>query len=330
MRRMKAIRQDLPDVNVRNVIARLQFELADAEGRANECLVRPLPIPTRVMHIFIEATAHMVRLSLVCEHLLCELPALLREAGVERVSFSVLGDSVDTVQPLEPTNCENSAFMSAISTWLSGLCDAAPHQTTSPSSRRSNDDTTGILRLVSALRQVTTATAMSGDSTAVLLVLSSNPSDVKESVALIRRSDIVLHVVGVLGTCPEDPEPYLQQLVDAAAPGSQLRLFFGAQYWAEFISNRKMQLERALDTLDKERESWPEGYTDLDEGQVIDARVLEMRLIERFLRECYAEEQQCEQELKCADRVLGRTAVERKDVVAVMRETAKCSKRTAR
>ncbi|CAK0814172.1 unnamed protein product [Prorocentrum cordatum] len=57
-----------------------------------------------------------------------------------------------------------------------------------------------------------------------------------------------------------------------------------------------------------------------DEGEVIDGKVFQMRLIERVLRECYAEEQRCEEELRCAARLLDRTLVDPQEVRAAMRE----------
>ena len=160
------------------------------------------------------------------------------------------------------------------------------------------------------------AEALGPGGGAVLLVACSPPADLEESVGIARRSELVLQIAGVLGTSREDPELALQQLADAAAPGSGLHLFFGSDYWERFAGLRRRQLEKL--------ERRPASGSARDSAGV-STKVFEMRLIERQLRECFVEEQRCEDELTCASRVLSRTLVDREDVLAVLQDQVPAS-----
>lgn len=124
-------------------------------------------------------------------------------------------------------------------------------------------------------------------------------------------------VTGVYGEAQEDPEPALQRLVDAAAPGSTLRLFFGPEYWSCFIAERRQQLA----PVEMQAECWVEEPDwNFARDEVMSACVLELRLLERVIKECHQEAQLCERELVCAGKVLQRTLVDREDIRSVLRE----------
>merc|ERR1712137_694821 len=105
-----------------------------------------------------------------------------------------------------------------------------------------------------------------------------------------------------------------QELVDAAAPSSSLRIFFGREYWSKFIAVRQQQIEVA-----EQNGSASEMIGNQNADEIVSPKVFEMRLIERVMRECYSEEQQCEEELTCATRVFERTLIDSEDIVAVLR-----------
>jgi len=158
---------------------------------------------------------------------------------------------------------------------------------------------------------------------ALLLVACNPPADVEGAVELLRRSDMVLQVAGVFGASPEDPEPVMERLVDAAAPGSALHLFFGPEYWRRFAALQRRRLATLREdegVAEAAALAGGEGAGAEDEGgEIVEPKVLEMRLIERIMRECYVEEQRCEQELVCASKVLDRTLVAPEDIQAAMR-----------
>lgn len=329
LRRIRDIRQELPQPLARDIAARLRHEVADARHRAEDPLIHALPSSTRTLHVLLEVSAHMTQLGLICEQLLRELPTELARAGVEQVSFTALGGFSGAggcaVPALEPLGCDDPATLGMAADWLRGVCAtaAAKRKKGVPSKQKfgkggsGGGPGAGGLRLAKALCWATTADALSEDGSTVLLVVCSCPLDLEESSGLLRRSGAVLQVAGVFGSSPEDPEPALQQLVDNAAPGSSLRLFFGPWYWSQFISAR----EKKLELLRNEGEgAMPDKCSDDDDREIVSTKVFEMRLIERVMRECYAEEQQCEEEIACAGRVLERSLVDREDILAVLRQ----------
>jgi len=268
----------------------------------------------------------MVQLDLVREHLKKELPAVIASAGVERISFTALDGSGKTDVPSlgsEPLLCADPATLKMADDWLGSLCASVATQESAPRGRGAGASSNSY-RLSPALRWVTSFEALSGGGSMVLLLACSRPSDsdLEVSIGIVRRSEVVLQVAGVFGTSPEDPEPSLQRLADAAAPGSMLHLFFGQTYWTRFIAARSKQLERVereARLLDGES---PDKSGDDGQGEIVSAKVFEMRLIERIMRECYSEEQQCEEELVCASRVLERTLVDQEDILAVLHQKA--------
>lgn len=329
LKRIRHIRQDFPQIEARDASARLRREIDDAQARADEQLLVKFPASERVstLHIFLEVSPQMIQLEMVCRQLIQELPAALETASVQRVSFNILGSGSpnhstsapgDQVSMLAPFDCQDSAAWTAACAWLLSLRSSAPlNETPQGKEHRA-------LHFTNGLRWVTTSEAFSVDSVAqskpaVLLLACSKPADLEACIDLARRSSVPLHIVGVFGLSAEDPEPGLQQLTDAAAEGSSFRLFFGSVYWSQFISTREQQLrvlhERSEDSLQGV------GAADKISGdnEIVSGKIFEMRLIERVMRECYSEEQQCEEELTCATRVFERTLIEREDLLAVLR-----------
>jgi len=277
-------------------------------------LVAALPAETSALHVFLEVTPYMLQLELACQHLLQELPAVLAAAGVHRLSFSILGDdSVKNDLPtLPPFDCNDPEAVNVASEWLKSLRAPAPPDTLPDKKSKAS----GGFSFARALRWATTSEALLGSTnSSVLLLACSKPADLEACIGLARRSNVSLQVVGVFGRSPEDPESGLQELVDAAAPGSSLKLFFGPSYWSKFIAARERQLRVA------EESAGASGTADRLAGdtEIVSAKVFEMRLIERVMRECYSEEQQCEAELTCATRVFERTLIEREDLLGVLR-----------
>mmetsp|Transcript_53946 Transcript_53946/g.94603 ORF Transcript_53946/g.94603 Transcript_53946/m.94603 type:complete len:516 (+) Transcript_53946:116-1663(+) len=336
LRRIRDIRQELPQAHARDVAARIRREIADAREQAKQPLVHPIPRSTGTVHVFIEATPSMVQFGSVCQNLAVELPAALAAAGVRQVSFSVIGGGcnssrAENLPMLPPLDCNDAGAMQAACEWLRSLPEAvapltAREEGAAPQKggkrRRGKRRSTAGSRVLSALRWATTSDALSERSTVVLFIASSTPSDLEASIALIRRSSVVLQVIGVFGASPEDPEPALQGLADAAEPGSFLQLFFGPAYWREFVAVRERQLQRVEEEIASANSAVGVAGSRCGENagtEIVSPKVFEMRLIERIMRECYAEEQQCEEELTCASRVLDRTLVDREDILSVLR-----------
>jgi len=314
LKRIHTIRQEFPQAQTHDVAARLRREIVDAQGRSNECLLQQLPESISVLHVFLEVTPYMLQLELVCQHLLQELPTVLASAGVRRISFSILApgssSEVDALPTLAPIDCQDPEAWSTAREWLLNLRALIPVSPSEP-----GDGNHGFY-FEQALRWSMTSEAFDQDSRpGVLLLASSKPVDLEACKSLVRRSDVPLQMVGVFGSSPEDPEPGLQELAGSAASGSSFRLFFGPVYWSRFVTAREQQLqgleERVGETL---QECGAAG-----DKEVVSAKVFEMRLIERIMRECYAEEQHCEEELTCATRVFERTLIERDDLLAVLR-----------
>jgi len=322
--RIQHIRQDFPQTQAQDIATRLKREIADAEEHANETLLPSLPESTSVLHVFLEVTPYMLQLESVCQRLAQELPEVLAAAGVQRISFSVLSSDrhgsnsnsrgVESLPTLAPFNCKDPEAWSSACDWLSTLrCPAPPGR-----SRKSNIPHS--LHFAKALRWATASEAFEEScKTAVLLMACSQPADLEACVGLARRSNVSLQLVGIFGLAPDDPEPGLQQLADASAPGSSLRLFFGHTYWEQFIAAREQQLRVAEESLGHAGGSVDSADRFTGDSDVVSANVLEMRLIERVMRECYSEEQQCEEELTCATRVFERKLIDREDLLGILR-----------
>jgi len=327
--RIKSIRQEFPKVHCRDLIARIQREIADAEGRSEEQLIPPLPEETRTLHVFIEATPNMTQLDLVRKYLMEELVEAFQNGFLERVCFGILGfrewGGLASLSP-EALECRDVAALAVVADWLQAAAVAVQSALTRSNKKWKSGSKGGeCLRMAKALRQATTIDTLGEGHGAILFVVCSPPEDLPLSIGLVRRSPMSLQIAGVYGTCPLDPEPALQQLVDAAAPGSSLQLFFGPEYWSRFVEARGKQLAH----LEAQECGDSPGSWQLDDDEVVSAKMLEMRLIERLMRECYAEAQQCEEELVCATRVLERTLVDREDIVHVLREEMDSPRPTA-
>lgn len=326
--RIKSIRQEFPKAHACDVQVRLKRELAEAEGRDKEPLLRGGKLAARVLHVFVEATAHMVQLELVRERLLSELPQAWAGDSIQQISLTALtGDgSSPLVPPLPPINCRDRHTLQAVGDWLRDLVDALVAAAAATQRKGPIGKDRGGYHLAKPLRGAMTARALSTGGSIVLLVTCSQPVDLEVCVGLVRRSEVVLKIAGVLGTSPNDPEPGLRQLASAGFAGSSTWLYFGTEYWTRFISARTRQLERVEKEIgDSETHGWGDG----DESEIVSAKVFEVRLMERVMRECYAQEQHCEEELVCASRVLERTLIDRDDMLTVLRDkstsTATCT-----
>lgn len=326
--RIQTIRQDFPHIHARDVILRLQREIAEAKGRVEEPLLQPFSEDTRTLHIFLEATPHMIQLELVCQYLLQELPCLLADSCVERVSLTALKANVvkSTMGPkfpsLAPFDWKDPDSWSVACEWLAAL------KPQSVSSSKANKNKGGArsqgFTFANEFRWASTCDALENGKNVVLLLACSEPVDLDACIGLARRSNAVLQIVGVFGLSQDDPESGLQQLVDAAIPNSSLRMFFGSAYWKQFMAVRERQLQQA------EQSEWGVEASaafvgNQGENEIVSGKVFELRLIERIMRECYSEEQQCEEELTCATRVFERTLVDTEEISAVLRDRSKKS-----
>lgn len=322
LKRIGSIRQDFPQSQASDLSVRLKREIDDARARAKESLLKELPASTSTLHVFLEMTPYMQQLELICEHLVQELPARLEAAGVQRISFSILAsassstdENAGMLPTIAPFDVHDSQSWSTACAWLSNLKSHAP-----AGGSRDGKSSPGY-NFAQALRWSTTSEASDRSSRpCILLVACSKPLDLDACNGMARRSNVPLQTVGVFGLSPEDPEAGLQELTDAAANGSSFWLFFGPLYWSQFIAVREQQLQ-SLDESEIERAQRIET-ADGSDNEVVSAKVFEMRLIERVMRECYSEEQQCEEELTCATRVFERTLIEREDLLAVLRDGA--------
>lgn len=317
LQRIQTIRQELPHSEARDISLRLQREIDDARAHLDETLLHPLPASCETLHVFIEVTPYMAQLELVCQYLVDELPSKLSASGVARVTFSALtaeaGSNAGTVLPasLGPLDWQDGEAWQTASEWLSAL---RPTSLPNKIKGKGSKGNTQGFNFAQALRWATTADALEDSETTVMLIACSKPLDLTACIGLARRSQVVLQMIGVFGLAPEDPEPALQELMDAAIPGSSLWLFFGRRYWAKFIAVREQQLQQAKQSMGEVVDMLNQS-----EDDIVDPKVFEMRLIERIMHECYCEEQQCEQELICATRVLERSLIDNEDITAVLR-----------
>lgn len=344
LRRIRELRKGFPEPRPCDVAARLRREVEEAQRRASEPLLRPLPPDITSLRVLVDVSAAMAQLELVCDRLAVELPEMLAAAGVRSLSLAALSDQASSVSAsLPPVHLDmgGAEALPMLAQWLQGLRLLVPPPPALASAstvatserrktgaagskaRRQRAGAGGGPRLAPTLRAMLQADQV-GPGTVILLVACSAPGDLAASEAVLRKGGAVLQVAGVFGSSPEDPEPSLQQLVDAAAPGGDMWLFFGPRYWAEFEAVRSRQLEAVEAKLREESERL-DGCLDLwADGELVSPKVFEMRLIERIMRECYAEEQQCEEELTCATQVLERTLVPRDDILAVLRDDDGC------
>lgn len=315
LKRIQDIRGALPPTGPREQAARLGRELALAEARIAEPLVHTLPREARVLHVLVEVSPEMTQLDLVCQRLAEELPDVLAAADVQYITFTPLstlkksaglGDVVPAAleEPIQVNAADSWAVAQA---WLEQLANAK----TSLTARRAKE---GGLRVAPALRRLATADSLGPGGGSLLLVACSPPADADAAVELLRRSEMVLQVAGVFGASEEDPESELERLADAAAEGSHFRLFFGPEYWMRYAAIQRGRFEQLAEKL-------PVGSGDhaTDDDPLVEPTVFELRLIERVMRECYVEEQRCEEELVCAGHLLARTLVPPEDVQEAMR-----------
>eukprot|EP00933_Yihiella_yeosuensis_P025764 TRINITY_DN1999_c3_g1_i1.p1 TRINITY_DN1999_c3_g1~~TRINITY_DN1999_c3_g1_i1.p1 ORF type:complete len:486 (-),score=109.57 TRINITY_DN1999_c3_g1_i1:176-1633(-) len=361
IQRIQNIRKHLPQVPPRQQAERIEQEIEDAQVRASEPLTRPIPSGAWRLTVIIEVSPRMVQLQNVCKHLADELPTILQEAGTTQLSLVVVGtlialqkntscdtegkrspshkvdgESDDFCTELELLDFSTSEALQAAQAWLNELalrgqkivssvssaCQEARHAPGTPKPMSKGSP----LHLAETLRKTATADALAGGGGAAIVVACSPPADTEACATLLQRSELVLQIAGVLGVSPEDPEQSLERLVNSAAPGSKLHLFFGHEYWTKFAAARSRQLEfvRAFhpglnNKGDEDASFDPTEMAANLPDEVVSADMLEVRLLERIMRECYVEEQRCEEELACSGQVLARTLVDPEDVKAAMK-----------
>lgn len=258
--RIEKIRQEFPEVCAHQVASRLRREIEDAQLHIDEPLFQALPTSTRSLHILIEVTPHMVQLGLVLDRLASELPTVVSSTFTRHVSCAVLKSGTQQATP-EPELFDLGVppDLRKVIAWFRSI-DRNADETYRKGRKVKTKNPP--FRLAKALRRCVTADLQNGEmdpsavagQSQVLVLACSRPCDVQESVDVVRRSGMVLQVVGIFGASPEDPEPALHELVSAAAPTSAFRLFFGPVYWQRFMAARQAQLEKLqrerLDDLD--------------------------------------------------------------------------------
>eukprot|EP00931_Biecheleriopsis_adriatica_P089901 TRINITY_DN63973_c0_g1_i1.p1 TRINITY_DN63973_c0_g1~~TRINITY_DN63973_c0_g1_i1.p1 ORF type:complete len:484 (+),score=103.63 TRINITY_DN63973_c0_g1_i1:23-1453(+) len=343
LRRIKHIREQLPKAHPRLAVERLEREIKDAEVRAKEPLIKPLPEGVNQLTVWLEASPRMVLLESVCKSLEAELPAAMEAAGASKLSIIAVGlqhfgdrgrkgkadpEQRQELQDLELLDALSAEGRQAISDWLQRLSElaqasAAAVPRSQSRSRRGDDRSRGnCIRLADALKRGTMADALAGGGGTGLLIACSPPSDLEACESQMARSEMVLQIAGVLGASSEDPELPFENLAIASARGSRLNLWFGQDYWVSFAEARRRQLEHMRMhnpqlIHDEEGSSVPESVKAT--GEVVSGEMLEMRLLERVLRECYVDEQRCQEELTCLNRVLEKTLVDPDSVKEAMK-----------
>ncbi|CAJ1373020.1 unnamed protein product [Effrenium voratum] len=60
----------------------------------------------------------------------------------------------------------------------------------------------------------------------------------------------------------------------------------------------------------------------LSDGEVVSSNVLEIRLLERIMRECYVEEQRCEEELGILGQLLAKELTEPQELKSALKNEA--------
>ncbi|CAK9054336.1 Dynein axonemal heavy chain 9 (Axonemal beta dynein heavy chain 9) (Ciliary dynein heavy chain 9), partial [Durusdinium trenchii] len=310
LRRIHEIRQSLPKAEPEESRKCWEKELKEAEHRRNEPLVRAFPPNIRHVTVFLEVSMHMVQLELVGRHLKEELWPRLVASQVECLTLVALDGREIEVEVTETGRASLTAFLDVL--------DPPPprclHSTQSQSRRSRSTGTAPELFMAPQLSKAIATDALLGHG-AGLFVLCSKPADLEECEVLLKRSQLILQLCGVLGASPDDPEHSYERLVKAAAPGSALHLWFGAPYWDAFAAERRQHLE-ALRPLLQETQRLggrlPAQLGVLGDGEVVSGAVLEIRLLERVMRECYVDEQRCEEELKILTQLLSKVSVVRR------------------
>ncbi|CAJ1399071.1 unnamed protein product [Effrenium voratum] len=89
LRRIKALRAELPKADPKELAACWAQELQEAQDRKGEKLLRAFP-PSRHITVFLEISSNMVQLELVCRHLREELPKQIEAAGAGLLTLVAL------------------------------------------------------------------------------------------------------------------------------------------------------------------------------------------------------------------------------------------------
>jgi len=292
------------------LISRLRREIKAAEmNMTQECLVPALPADAHDLHVLVEVTPAMVQLGMVCAQLAEELPLRMQQTGVRRLHLRALvprsSRSSQKIAPqlpaaLNDVDCSDESSGEVWQSWLESLAKVSLGDdeplATGRGGRSPLKETT--VELAPLLRRLVTQESFDVAHSAVVLIACSAPLDFDCCLKLLRKSQISLQIGGVFGLAPEDPEQAFEQMVGAGAVTSQLKLFFGRTYWQRYITVQQQELER----LCKQVQDCPEEA--LHDSSLVSSAALEYRLIERFMRECFAEEQRCVEEIVCACDVL--------------------------
>jgi len=324
LRRISALRAELPKAEPSVSSERLAKELREAEVRSREPLVRPLPAGTQHLLVFVETSVHMVQMELVCQHLRTELPKEMEAAGVSMLTLVMVGgdSSRKTAGPkleVEIAKALSKEGLQAFESWLDRLCDAQFAEVAARAKRKKRGSTR-IAPMARQLRRAITADALTGRG-AALFILCSPPADAEECEVLLRRSEFTLQIAGVLGGCPEDPEVCFERLVKVAAAGSELHLWFGETYWTAFAEARHRQLQ-CLQAIMEEEGGSPTAALLGASREVVSGSILDLRLLERIMRECYVDEQRCDEELQLLTRLLARDLYGPEEIKMAMRPKA--------
>jgi len=312
LRRIKDIRATLPSADPEESRRCWEKELQEAQtNRKKETLVKAFPSKIKHVTLFLEASPYMVQLELVCRHLKMELWPRLSVAGAELLTVVVFGlgssrGSQDNELEVECTTQGRVLFES----FLNRLAQR-------PAPRGRKDAGSESISMSKRLRKAIDVDALLGRG-AALFILCSVPADVAECEQLLCRGQFTLQICGVLGASPSDPEICYERLVAAAAPGSALHLWFGEEYWTAFSEARRSQLEALSQGNSKETLA-------CSDGEVVSGEMLELRVLERLMRECYVDEQRCEEELKIMSQLLAKDLAEVQDVRAVRRRPGSAS-----
>jgi hypothetical protein len=362
LRRIEAIRQELPQPPVHDLVERLSREAAVARTRIDEPLVEAFGGACGgldTLHVIIDVSPNMIQLPLIHKRLMEELPWVLEDAGVQRVTFAAIGFEGSVMTPpsiLRPKDKPSSGRSSAAATleellkaadrwlqevivcWETGNKTAAAGAATRSKKRtpRGRDDSVqrkqNKFRISGALQKA--MADKHADKSAALIITASGPSeiDLEACLKIAEWAPPLLQIIGTFGASSADPEPALQRLVSLGTEGSHLRLFFGPTYWSNFIANREKQLSSLQPAvIEREKQLAAAGLSflagaDGGDGDVVSPKVLEMRLIERIMRELYVEEQCCEDELVSATRLLERSLVPREHIAEALQYKAEVAK----
>eukprot|EP00435_Cladocopium_sp_Y103_P072714 s636_g41.t1 len=247
------------------------------------------------------AYSSLVQLDLVCRHLKTELWPRLERAGAQSLTLSTLGTGSRARSAGRDLEVECSQEGRQIfEEFLDKVCQEREKVGEKGQGKA--------ICMAKRLRKAIDADALLGRG-AALFVLCSVPADAAECEQLLCRGQFTLQITGVLGGSWEDPEICYERLIAAAAPGSALHLWFGEDYWNAFRAARRRQLESLS-------EGDAQDSLACSDGEVVSGEMLELRVLERLMRECYVDEQRCEEELKIMSQVLAKELCEAQDVKA--------------